>query len=416
MRSSVTRLMKLKHFEFLRNLRNLQFSGQLSRTDSLGRQWLFYFVRGSLVHATGGIHPVKRWQRHLIRYVPHQANSYHTWLHEINPLNSKLDGRLDSQKTSLGWEYDLLVEWVTRNEMTAAQAIDILQANLSDLLFDLAFVGSTTDYIRQDSTLSAPFGQIRLEKITAQVQTRWQAWQNAQLVEYSPNLVPVLRQAEVLQKFGSTQSFQNLTTLLNGQHTLYDLAIQMQRNVVEVTASLAPLIRSRIVELIEGEDLPAPISAATPTALPALPPANQPLIACVDDSFLVRHMMERLLTSAGYQFLGIEDAVRAIGILLARKPDLIFLDLLMPKTNGYEVCQQIRKLSCFQQTPIVILTGSDGYANRLRSNIVGATDFLGKPLDAEAVLTVIQKHLAKPAASNPQSRFNGVHSSIANHY
>ena len=52
--------------------------------------------------------------------------------------------------------------------------------------------------------------------------------------------------------------------------------------------------------------------------------------------------------------------LRAIAMLLSRKPDLIFLDLVMPDTNGYEICGQLRKLTYFRQTPIIILTGNDG--------------------------------------------------------
>jgi two-component system, chemotaxis family, response regulator PixG len=390
----------LKHFEFLRNLRNLQFSGQLLRTNTQGQQWLFYFVRGSLVHATGGIHPVRRWRRNLAICCPQKVDDYSTWADQIS--------RLNSEALSLGWDYALLSEWVSRQEITPEQAINIIHTNISDLLFDLAYAGSTTDQIRQNSTLLPYLGSVRLEKVTAQTHSRWQTWQQANLEAYSPNSIPVLKQPYLLRQMGSEQSYQTLVALLNGQHTLYELAVQRQRSIVEVTTSLVPLIRSRIVELIQGSDLPSPLPQTASPFL-ALPPSRKTLIACVDDSFLVRHMMERLLTSAGHEFLGIEDAVRAIGILLARKPDLIFLDLVMPKTNGHEVCQQLRKMSCFCHTPIVILTGSDGFANRLRSSVVGASDFLSKPLDAEAVLNVIHKHLDQPSQSSalvPSSRFS----------
>jgi two-component system, chemotaxis family, response regulator PixG len=89
--------------------------------------------------------------------------------------------------------------------------------------------------------------------------------------------------------------------------------------------------------------------------------------------------------------------MRAIAVLLARKPNLIFLDLVMPSTNGYEICSQLRKLSYFRDTPIVILTGHDGIVDRVRAKLVGASDFLSKPADAETVLSVIRKHLQEEA-------------------
>ena len=103
--------------------------------------------------------------------------------------------------------------------------------------------------------------------------------------------------------------------------------------------------------------------------------------------------MEKILTSQGYQYLALNDALRAIATLLARKPDLIFLDLIMPNANGYEICSQLRKLSFFRNTPIVILTGNDGIIDRVRAKMVGSTDFISKPVDADTVLEVIQKHL-----------------------
>jgi chemotaxis family two-component system response regulator PixG len=110
--------------------------------------------------------------------------------------------------------------------------------------------------------------------------------------------------------------------------------------------------------------------------------------------------MEALLVAAGYQFVGVNDALRAFSILLTRKPDLVFLDLVMPNTNGYEICSKLRKLPSFQNTPIVILTGNDGIVDRVRAKLVGASDFLSKPVDAETVLGVIRKHLRQESISN----------------
>jgi chemotaxis family two-component system response regulator PixG len=78
---------------------------------------------------------------------------------------------------------------------------------------------------------------------------------------------------------------------------------------------------------------------------------------------------------------------------MSRKPALIFLDLVMPNANGYEICGQLRKLSIFKETPIVILTGQDGIVDRVRAKLVGASDFLSKPVDATTVVNVIRKYV-----------------------
>jgi two-component system, chemotaxis family, response regulator PixG len=79
--------------------------------------------------------------------------------------------------------------------------------------------------------------------------------------------------------------------------------------------------------------------------------------------------------------------------LIAKKPQLIFLDLVMPNANGYEICSRLRKVAAFRDTPIVILTGNDGVIDRVRAKVVGATDFLTKPVQSDLVLDVAQKYL-----------------------
>jgi chemotaxis family two-component system response regulator PixG len=103
--------------------------------------------------------------------------------------------------------------------------------------------------------------------------------------------------------------------------------------------------------------------------------------------------MERILTEAGYQFVGIQDSIQALPTLLEKKPGLIFLDLVMPIANGYEICAQIRRVSVFKDVPIVILTSNDGIIDRVRAKFVGSSGFLAKPVDADRVLTVARKVL-----------------------
>jgi chemotaxis family two-component system response regulator PixG len=167
----------------------------------------------------------------------------------------------------------------------------------------------------------------------------------------------------------------------------------MKQDIVQVTRSLLPYIQLELVELISISDLPSPVDTPISETPRALGESTGSLIACVDDSPLVRQTMESLLVAAGYRYLGVDDAMRAFAILLARKPDLIFLDLVMPNANGYEICAQLRKLSCFRDTPIVILTGNGGIVDRVRAKLVGASDFLSKPIDAGIVLGVLRKHL-----------------------
>lgn len=384
----------MKHIRFLQNLSQLQFSGQLICSDRTGQKWIFYLSQGSLIYVTGGVHPVRRWRRNLAtycRYIPTYRLAWQSGL-----------AQMDGTALVFGWEYALLNLWVDQQKISRDQAIAVIRSTITEVLFDLIQADEVTTQIYPNQITAPTQDRVDIAAAIDAAERRWLVWKKARLEHCSPNQSPRIKQLEKFHHQSSTQFYQKLSRLLNGQHTLYDLSTEMQQDVVNIASSLRIYLELDWIELIKIADLPAPVhrrslpEATTTPSVSSAPPQTA-LIACVDDSPLVRHVMEELLTSAGYQFVGIEDAVRAIGILLARKPDVIFLDLMMPQVNGYELCEQLRKLSCFRQTPIVILTSNDGFANRLRSKIVNASDFLSKPLNAEAVLTVIRKYLDQSA-------------------
>lgn len=168
----------------------------------------------------------------------------------------------------------------------------------------------------------------------------------------------------------------------------------MNRNVLEVSHSLVPYINLALVELVAISDIPAPLLPPV-SKIPVSPiKSSRSIVVCIDDSPLVCQTMESLLTAAGYQFIGINEDRKVFSILIASKPDIIFLDLVMPNTNGYEICSRLRKTSTFQNTPILILTGNDGIIDRVRAKLVGATDFISKPVDDYVVLSLITKYLS----------------------
>ncbi|MEO8891368.1 MAG: response regulator [Coleofasciculaceae cyanobacterium] len=372
--------------QFFTNLKRIQFNGQVELITSQGQRWFFYLHLGWLMYATGGTHSVRRWQRNLAKACPailSNSSALKVELPAIEPANF-----------TTCWEENLLSLWVAQQKITREQAAETTQAILAEVFFDLLQAKALTYQIKPDKLLSTQLILIDAEAIIAQIQPLVRAWQTARLNDYSPNKSPQIKQSEQLEKTVSPSVYQALAHLLNGQYTLHDLAVQMKRDIVQVTRPLLPYIQSGWVELISISDLPSPVKTSVPTF--STRTTKEPLIACVDDSLLVGQTMVKLLTSYGYQSFSITDDLRAIATLLAKKPDLIFLDLVMPNTNGYEICTQLRKISIFRNTPIVILTGNDGIVDQVRARLVGASDFLSKPIEPETVLNVINKHLQHP--------------------
>lgn len=121
--------------------------------------------------------------------------------------------------------------------------------------------------------------------------------------------------------------------------------------------------------------------------------SNAPTIVYIDDSPADSRAMSQIIEGTGYQYTNIPDPLQALPLLIELKPALIFLDLVMPIANGYEVCAQIRRMSTFKDIPIIIVTSNDGIADRVRAKVVGASGFLGKPIQSHKVTKALKKHL-----------------------
>jgi chemotaxis family two-component system response regulator PixG len=376
----------LRQAKLFQSLKEPQFTGELWLQESNGKYWVFYLYLGRLIYVTGGSQPVRRWRRNILTQVPKLAAN-------ISDKLQKAVASANKERLKVCWEYEILETWVEQEEISRDEVVRIIQLIILEVFFDLNQSFEVTYQLVPSNSFPKQLVLIDPQKIIAQAWKEWQAWQEAQLADRSPNSTPVIKNPDELKKRTSPQTFQALLKLLDGQHTLRDLAIQTKKSVIQLTRSLIPYIQTGLIDLNEIGDLPAPLGLGerkTPFDKAA---QSGLLIACIDDSPVICQTMEEILTQAGYQFVGINNPLRAISTLISKKPQLIFLDLIMPEANGYEICSQLRKLSAFRETPIVILTGNDGIVDRVRAKMVGSSDFISKPVKAEIVLEIINKYL-----------------------
>jgi chemotaxis family two-component system response regulator PixG len=369
----------------------LQYSGKLDIKTAKGHQWTFYYRLGRMVWATGGTHPFRRWRRHMAQYCP-----------EIDV--DKIPLRAEDAQINY-WDYHLLEILHEKQKIKREQINSIVESTITELLFDLAqkanFNTITSDR-NQDIILETPMSFTSADMSLKFMQDTWKTWSEAGLANFYPDHAPVLRRPEQLQQQVSPAVYKNFVTFMNGKYTLRDLAFKMKQSIIPVTRSLLPYILKGIVELVEVPDLPLKISEAkNNTSIKASAP-SAPLIACVDDSPQVCQMLEQILVPNGFRFVKIQDPLQALPILIEHKPDLVFLDLVMPVASGYEICAQLRRVSIFANTPIVILTGSDGLLDRVRAKVVGSTDFISKPVAADKVMGIVRKYVQVPVASTAQ--------------
>ncbi|MEN9870836.1 MAG: hypothetical protein RLZZ171_1824 [Cyanobacteriota bacterium] len=371
-----------KQIKLFTSLQKAHLSGRLTFSDPVkGDEWHFYLYQGDLVYATGGIHPIRRWQRNLILNLP-----------QISFQLSHLQQELTQQRADLRdniWEYEQLSRWVEQQVITPQQAKNAIAFVISEIIFDLTQARQVICRLNQNNVLAATLELIEPESVITQIEQVWSLWQEAQVVDRLPNMAPVILQPQQLQEKTSISAYQSLCKLLNGNRTLRDLSVQLRTSPLQVICSLLPYIQSGIFGLVDIPDLLEIINPQSKD----YEHQDRPLIACVDDSPMVSHLMEQIVSMAGYRFLAVNDPQDAAQVLMSCQPDLIFLDVVMPKVNGYDLCAQLRRYPEFAQTPIIFLTSSSGVVDRLRAKMVGSSDFLRKTVDADELVQKIDEYL-----------------------
>jgi two-component system, chemotaxis family, response regulator PixG len=367
----------------------LRYSGKLAIKSPQGSHWSFYYRFGRIIWATGGNHPSRRWYRQMICYCP----DFDTNKIKIRAADLALEH----------WDYQSIIALHRRDKIDFKQVEAIAQNVVQELLFDLAHYKKSHEliYIRDSQViLDLPITFTSTDLFIKRAENQLLAWSNAGLRNCSPDLSPIVQEPAKLEKLVSSAVFKNFATFVNGQHTLRDLSVLLKQDISKITNSLLPHVLKGLIQLITVADLPLPGTVLLKTTPRKSNQQKSPLIACIDDSSQVCQILEQIIISNGMRFLKVQDAIQALPKLIEHKPDLVLLDLIMPVVNGYEICSQIRRMTEFTDTPVIILTGSDGLFDRVRAKVVGSTDFMTKPIVADKILAMVQKHLPKYFANN----------------
>ncbi len=435
-----------------------QFTGIVHISAGKIPQWSIYFHMGRVVWSHSRLHPIRRWHRQIAKHCPQLLKSFEREHEqaEIKPYAelhySKLVAkvrkgelnRIDMAKAVEDYLSEILFDIVHQGTLRTLQS-----------KVDFTF----TDVKKRFA--SDLFLIVRSEQAWQQSQYDWQAWQLAGLVKCSPNLAPVIGQREELRKNASEAIYQHLVSIIDGKQTFRDLSVQLNQPLLPLTRRIIPYIRKGLIGLVRADDLAPKLSAAsghaqledthrlkdkavsqpphtekytgqkhtgqkhtgqkrtnptkhrsftlsnaesvtsnaTPTPhLRAKVASNAPLIIYIDDSPMDSKIMGDILQDAGFRFRNIQESTHALPLLIEHKPQLIFLDLVMPVANGYEICSQVRRVSLFKGIPIVIVTSNNTLADRVHAKVVGASGFLSKPIQKEKVLKTVHRLLNDTAS------------------
>ncbi|MBE9124693.1 MULTISPECIES: response regulator [unclassified Coleofasciculus] len=359
------------------NSKGFTFGRPYSETNARkpGPFWFVFFLNGQIAYAANSDGSLSRLHDYLRRY--------------------KADAALDelerpSLEATNAPEYAYLWALLEKHIITPAQGRSILQSMVHETLFDLLSLHNGYFVFELGPALAPQLTTLEIAPLVTKIMKQVQEWKQFHPHIQSPNQCPMIADKHQLGAVLPEKAFRTLERWADGKTSLRQMARYLNRDILTVARAIYPYIQQNWIQLL--------VSTAH-----EIPPMQQqwefasathaPRVICVDDDLAVGKTVEYILQAQGYEVRAIQNPLKALSLVFQLKPNLILCDLVMPKLDGYELCGMLRQSTAFRQTPIIMLTGKDGFIDRVRARMVGATDYLTKPFGASELLMLLEKYV-----------------------
>jgi two-component system, chemotaxis family, response regulator PixG len=386
-----------------------QFNGRIE-ISSKTMKWFVYIDGGQLVYITHSIDPIDRldsYLKGLSRSIPSISSDVRTRIRLSVDPHEDIYLRPDLQGIEI-LEQDNILNEAAKTTLATELSREALESLL--LIQECTY---TSVLAKQPINWIA---SIELDPLLATCKQRLQIWQSLQPYIWSPYQRPYLfSQSQSADKL-SPETYQRLAKLLKG-FSFRHLAALLDQDELRLAKSLYPLIVDKLILLRDPQppysDLPsftkvsslevAEVKEETALFVEETTGVEQHLpnverrvyrVACIDDSPAMLQTIERFLGSENISLFLIQESVKALIEMMRIKPDLILLDVGMPKVDGYELCRLLRKHPMFKTTPIIMVTGNTGLIDRAKARLAGTTDYMTKPFTQSELSKMVFRHLS----------------------
>jgi len=338
-----------------------------------GQCWLVFSWNGRIVYAGQSEGSLMRLRDYLRRY---KAETVLTDLEvpSITSVNAP--------------EYGYLWALLENQVITPEIARSIVHCMVQETLFDLLSLHQGAFIFEMGSGLAPQLTTLEISPALAHIFKQVQEWKKFHPHITSPNQCPLITDRSKLQKTVRPQVFESLNHWADGQTSMRQISRYLHRDIVMVAKAIYPFVQQGLVQLLAPHpenilSVPEPLADRN----------RSPRIVCIDDDIVIRETVEIILKEHGYEATAIGNPLKALSLVFQLKPDLILCDIAMPELNGYEICAMLRNSTAFRQTPIVMLTGIDGFIDRLKARMVRATNYLTKPFGDAELLTLVETYI-----------------------
>lgn len=344
--------------------------------------WFIFFLNGQIIYATESAGSLSRLRDYLRRY---QADK------ELDSI------KVPSIASVNAPEYAYLWALLEKRILTPAQGRSIIHNMVRETLFDVLSLRRGSFIFEIGPALTPQLTTLEISSLLATIMKQVQEWNQFSPYIHSPEQCPVISDPAQLQKALKPQIFNILNNWSNGQTSIQQIARYLNRDVLTVAKAIYPFVQQGIVQLlnhkIEALDKkPKPLQRATKILQ----------VVCIDDDVVIQETVESILNQNGYVVTSLGDPLKALGEVFHIKPDLILCDIAMPELDGYEICAMLRNSTAFRQIPIIMLTGIEGFIDRVKARIVGATDYFTKPFGESELLMLVEKYIGPGLSENSQ--------------
>jgi twitching motility two-component system response regulator PilG len=349
------------------------------------RSWFVFFLNGQIIYAGDSGGNLTRLRDHLRRYK--------------KPDNVLDNISVSSIATVNAPEYGHLWALLENHILTPAQGRSIIQSMVHETLFDLLSFHQGSFIFEIGPALSPQLTTLEIGPLLVKIIKQVQEWKQFHPHIQSPDQCPVISDPAQLREVLNEHAFRMLGRWVDGKTSIRQMARYLNRDILTVAKAIYPYVQQGLVQLLHltsEESLFGRLDFNLPQQ------DKVPRIVCIDDGATIRKAVEYILNEQGYEATAISNPVRALSLVFQLKPDLILCDIAMPELDGYEICAMLRKSTAFRQTPIVMLTGKDGFIDRVKARMVGATDYLTKPFGESELLMLVEKYVGLGHPDRPR--------------
>lgn len=354
------------------------------------RFWLVFLSNGQIVYAADRSNSnLLRLRDYLRRYKAEKA------------LDRLTDAPISSMNPP---EYAYLWLLMENRILTPAQGRNIIESTIRETLFDLFNLHQGTFNFEMGPALAPQLTTLEISPLVTKIVKQVQQWKQFHPYIQSPNQCPSIADRAQLQQMLPESALASLEGWADGKTSLRQFSRYFNRDLLAIAGAIYPYVQQGWIQMLDGG---GDTAAALPTSSSESAweiPSRAPQIVCIDDDATIGKTVEYILEPKGYQSSAIDQPLAALSRLFQIRPDLILCDIAMPDLDGYEICAMLRSSRAFRATPIIMLTGKEGFIDRVRARQVGATDYLTKPFGEGELLMLVEKYIGSPRPASSSER------------